>query len=117
MLEDSLMDFRPVEYRGTVMTEEEILKLFYYKFTETPLLKRMDLVRDYFIDEWETLRGRNISDDDKLLLQQKFDKMYVTRIFTGFIASCWKSVDLIRCPEQSMRDGKSRMRMYFRCCI
>ena len=48
MLEDSLMDFRPVEYRGTVMTEEEILKLFYYKFTETPLLKRMDLVRDLF---------------------------------------------------------------------
>ena len=92
MLEDSLMDFRPVEYRGTVMTEEEILKLFYYKFTETPLLKRMDLVRDYFIDEWETLRGRNISDDDKLLLQQKFDKMYVTkdlyRIYCQLLEEC-----------------------------
>ena len=87
MLEDSLMDFRPVEYRGTVMTEEEILKLFYYKFTETPLLKRMDLVR-----EWETLRGRNISDDDKLLLQQKFDKMYVTkdlyRIYCQLLEEC-----------------------------
>lgn len=47
MLEDSLMDFRSVEYRGMRMTEEEILKLFYYKFNETPLLKRMDLVRDY----------------------------------------------------------------------
>ena len=92
MLEDSLMDFRPVEYRGMVMTEEEILKLFYYKFTETPLLKRMDLVRDYFIDEWETLRGRNISDDDKLLLQQKFDKMYVTkdlyRIYCQLLEEC-----------------------------
>lgn len=41
MLEDSLMDFRSVEYRGMRMTEEEILKLFYYKFNETPLLKRM----------------------------------------------------------------------------
>ena len=42
------------------LTEEDLIQLFYYKFTETPLLKRMDAVKDYFIDSWETLKGRNI---------------------------------------------------------
>lgn len=47
------------------LTEEDLIQLFYYKFTETPLLKRMDAVKDYFIDSWETLKGRNISEDDR----------------------------------------------------
>ncbi len=33
------MDFRPVEYRGMVMTEEEIMNLFYFKFRDAPLLR------------------------------------------------------------------------------
>ena len=79
ILEDRLMKFKEIEFRGMTLTEEDLIQLFYYKFTETPLLKRMDAVKDYFIDSWETLKGRNISEDDQEMLQMKFDKMYTTK--------------------------------------
>lgn len=44
------MEFKEIEFRGMTLTEEDLIQLFYYKFTETPLLKRMDAVKDYFID-------------------------------------------------------------------
>ena len=50
ILEDRLMEFKEIEFRGMTLTEEDLIQLFYYKFTETPLLKRMDAVKDYFID-------------------------------------------------------------------
>ena len=74
-----LIEFKEIEFRGMTLTEEDLIQLFYYKFTETPLLKRMDAVKDYFIDSWETLKGRNISEDDQEMLQMKFDKMYTTK--------------------------------------
>ena len=43
------MEFKEIEFRGMTLTEEDLIQLFYYKFTETPLLKRMDAVKDYFI--------------------------------------------------------------------
>ena len=79
ILEDRLIEFKEIEFRGMTLTEEDLIQLFYYKFTETPLLKRMDAVKDYFIDSWETLKGRNISEDDQEMLQMKFDKMYTTK--------------------------------------
>ena len=79
ILEDRLMEFKEIEFRGMTLTEEDLIQLFYYKFTETPLLKRMDAVKDYFIDSWETLKGRNISEDDQEMLQMKFDKTYTTK--------------------------------------
>ncbi len=62
-LEDSLMNFRDVEYRGFVKTEKEIISLFYFKFTDIPLLSRMDAVAEYFIDEVETLRNRDMEEE------------------------------------------------------
>ena len=79
VLEDRLIEFKEVYFRGMTLTEEEMIELFYFKFTETPLLNRMDAIKDYFIDSWETLNGRNISDDDQETLQMKFDKMYKTK--------------------------------------
>lgn len=92
MLEDRLMEFREIEFRGMTLSEEEMIQLFYYKFTETPLLKRMDAVKDYFIDSWETLKGRNISEEDQEMLQMKFDKMYTTKdvyqIYNWILGDC-----------------------------
>lgn len=34
---------------------------------------------EYFIDSYETLKGRNIEEEDREFLQRKFDKMYVTK--------------------------------------
>ena len=78
-LEDRLMNFKDVEYKGFVKTESEIIELFYFKFQDFPLLSRMDAVADYFIDEVETLRDRDLADDEKDLIREKFMKLYVTR--------------------------------------
>lgn len=78
-LEDRLVDFRPISFRGLQLTEEELIRMFYFKFQETPLLARMDAVMDYFVDAYETLKGRDISDEDREMLREKFDSMYVTK--------------------------------------
>ncbi len=63
--EDSLMEFRDVEFRGMRLSEEEIIRLFYDKFYETPILRRLDAVMEYFIDAYETLRGRDMEEEDR----------------------------------------------------
>ena len=92
VLEDQLIEFKEIEFRGMTLTEEEMIQLFYYKFTEIPLLKRMDAVKDYFIDSWETLKDRNISEEDQELLQNKFDRMYTTKdiykIYNSLLDDC-----------------------------
>lgn len=80
-LEDELMNFRNVEYKGFSITESQIIDLFYFKFMETPLLERMDMVAEYFIDEVETLRGSDLPEEDRDLLMEKFRSMYETRDF------------------------------------
>lgn len=78
-MEDELMRFRDVEYKGFVKTEKEIIELFYFKFLDIPLLSRMDAVADYFIDEVETLRGSDLPDEERDSVREKFLKMYETR--------------------------------------
>jgi DNA helicase-2/ATP-dependent DNA helicase PcrA len=77
--EDSLMNFRDIEYKGFSKKESEIIELFYFKFMDLPLLSRMDAVAEYFIDEVETLRDKDMDDEEKFLIKEKFMKMYETR--------------------------------------
>lgn len=79
VLEDRLMDFRSVEFRGMKLSEQEMIQLFYFKFQDIPLLARMDAVMEYFADAYETLSNRDLSEEERLLLQEKFDKSYLTR--------------------------------------
>ena len=78
-LEDDLMDFQEIEWRGFKKTEQELIELFYFKFQEVPLLSRMDAVMEYVVDEYETLYDRTISEEDYELLKGRFMGMYVTR--------------------------------------
>lgn len=78
MLEEDLVNIRSITFKGLHKTEEEILHLFYFKFQTVPLLARMDAVMEYLIDEYETLRGKNISEEDMEALRETFQKMYVT---------------------------------------
>ena len=78
MLEEDLVNIRSFTFKGFHKTEEEIIHLFYYKFQTVPLLARMDAVMEYLIDEYETLRGKNISKEDMEALRETFQKMYVT---------------------------------------
>ncbi len=80
-LEDGLMNFQDVEYRGFHKTESELISLFYFKFSEIPLLSRMDAVAEYFIDELETLRQRDLSEEERAEAEEKFSRMYETKDF------------------------------------
>ena len=79
VLEEELADLRGVTFKGFKKTEEEIIRLFYFKFQDTPLLKRLDAVMEYFKDEYETLCGRDLSEEETEVLKGIFDRMYVTK--------------------------------------
>lgn len=78
-LEDELMNFRDVEYKGCSIRESEIIRLFYFRFQDIPLLSRMEAVAEYFIDQVETLRDRDLADEEKEELTERFQRMYETR--------------------------------------
>ena len=98
-LEDRLMDFKNVEYRGFSKKAEEILQLFYYKFPDIPLLSRMEAVMEYFVDEYETLYNRTISEEDLELIREKFNRMYVTRDIYEIYNWLLEEQDIPRLPE------------------
>lgn len=77
-LEDRLVDFQDVEYKGMEKKAEEILKLFYYKFSGVPLLSRMDAVMEYFVDEYETLHDKTLPEEELLVIRERFESLYVT---------------------------------------
>ena len=78
-LEDRLVDFEDVEFKGIRKSAGEIMEFFYEKYIGTPLLDRMGAVMEYFIDEVETLRGRSLNDEEQEIIYRKFMNMYVTR--------------------------------------
>ena len=98
-LEDRLMDFKNVEYRGFSKKAEEILQLCYYKFPDIPLLSRMEAVMEYFVDEYETLYNRTISEEDLELIREKFNRMYVTRDIYEIYNWLLEEQDIPRLPE------------------
>lgn len=77
-LEDHLVDFRNVEYKGMGKKAGEILKLFYYKFSGVPLLSRMNAVMEYFVDEYETLHNKTLSEEEIAVIREMFESLYVT---------------------------------------
>ena len=77
-LEDRLVDFKNIKYRGTEKTADEILEFFYYKYMEVPLLSRMGAIMEYFVDEYETLNNRELSEEELEHIKAKFESMYVT---------------------------------------
>ena len=90
-LEAELMDFDKVSLKGFEKSVQEIQTLFYEKFTEFPLLKRMDAVREYIVDEYETLTGKELSQEEDDRMRIVFDKMYETKdiyiLYSRFLAA------------------------------
>ena len=90
-LEAELMDFDKVSLKGFGKSAQEIQTLFYEKFTEFPLLKRMDAVREYIVDEYETLTGKELSQEEDDRMHLVFDKMYETKdiyiLYSRFLAA------------------------------
>lgn len=78
LLEDDLMNFKDFEYRKFKKPAEELLKLFYYKFPELPILSRMEAVMEYVVDEYETLANRSIPEEEMVFIREWFMRMYET---------------------------------------
>lgn len=78
-LEDRLVDFKDVRIGKMEKKAEDILHMFYFRFQNIPLLSRMDAVMEYFVDEYETLCGCNIPDEEMEAVKERFRSMYVTR--------------------------------------
>ena len=53
-------------------TEAELVKLFYFKFQEIPLLARMEAIQEYFTDEYETLYNRKLTEEEEEGLTREF---------------------------------------------
>lgn len=77
-LEDRLVDFHDIKYKGMEKKAEDILKMFYFKFQSIPLMSRMDAVMEYFVDEYETLCDRSIPEEEMEYVREQFLSMYVT---------------------------------------
>ena len=90
-LEDRMMNFKKVEWRNMEKSEQEMIRLFYFQFSHLPLMNRMEAIMEHFIDEYETLYGCEISEEDQKILENKFLGMYETRdlyeIYNWFLES------------------------------
>ncbi len=90
-LEDRMMNFKKVEWRNMEKSEQEMIRLFYFQFSHLPLMNRMEAIMEHFIDEYETLYGCEISEEDQEVLENKFLGMYETRdlyeIYNWFLES------------------------------
>ena len=78
ILEDNLMNFHDIVYRGYLIPESQIVDLFYNRFPDAPLLSRMNEVSEYYIDAIETLFQKELPDEDKEYLTEEFLSMYET---------------------------------------
>lgn len=79
LLEDDLMNFRDVSYHGYQISASRMLTLFYDKFADVPLMSRMDALIEYVRDEYETLIGKDLEEEEKDIFAAKFLRMYETR--------------------------------------
>lgn len=77
-LEYEIVDFRDFHYKKMQMSEENLSSFFYEKLYDTPIFSRMEKIGEYLIDAEETLRGRNMEDEEKQIIFERLNSMYVT---------------------------------------
>lgn len=121
-LEDELMNFRDVQYKGFSKKESEIIELFYLKFPEIPLLLRMEAIAEYFIDEVETLKGNDLPEEEREYLLGKFLAMYETRDFYVLYNWFLKREGYPQLPEVPIEKRKLRYEdvypvLYLKSCL
>lgn len=78
-LEWEIVNFKDIHYKKLEMKEQEISDFFYEKIGDVPILSRMEKIGEYFIDVAETLWGREMREEEKQEVLEKFYAMYETR--------------------------------------
>ena len=90
-LESDIVNFRDFHYKKMEMKERDMVELFYEKLCEVPIFSRMQKIAEYVIDAEETLRGRNMDEEEKQIVCDKFNRMYETRDLAGIYNRFLKS--------------------------
>lgn len=108
VLEDELMNFSDVEWRGYKKSEAELIHLFYERFQNIPLLARMQAIMEYCVDEYETMSGRELSEEELEHIRQKFAGMYETtdvyQIYNRLLESQgWPVLPDVACEKRILR--------------
>lgn len=104
-LEDELMNFTGVEYRNYRIPSSRIIELFYSKFLDVPLLSRMKAVMEYLLDEYETLMGRELPEEERVVFQEKFTKMYETADLYGIYSRFLEYAGYAPLPDVPWENG------------
>ena len=91
-LEWEIMDFKDFRYKKMEMKEAEIADMFYEKLSDVPILSRMEKIGEYLIDAWETLRDKNMEEEEKQEIFDRLNQMYETRnlleLYNRFLEDC-----------------------------
>lgn len=102
--EDALVTIRDISYKKLQKTEAQLNELFYFKFPDIPLFRRMEAVMEYVTDEAETLAGKDFDDGQKEKIRQLFDSMYETRDIYVLYSRFLESMGLEPLPEREPKD-------------
>lgn len=78
-LEWELLNFKDFHYKNIEMKESDLSGMFYEKLADVPILSRMEKIGEYLIDAEETLRNKNMSEEEKQEIFDRLNKMYETR--------------------------------------
>ena len=78
-LEWDLVDIQKFQYKKMEMDEAKISEMFYEKLADVPILNRMYRIGEYLIDAQETLRHKNMDDEEKQEIFDRLNRMYRTR--------------------------------------
>ena len=111
-LEYDGVDIRDYRYRGRKVKADYISSLFYEKLWDVPLMERMNRIAEFIIDEEETLRGRDMSADERAYITDSLNAMYVDRdllsLYNTFLASSGRNElpAAYVTPEGSPDDGE-----------
>ena len=101
---DALVAIRDVSYKKLQKTAAQLNELFYFKFPDIPLFRRMEAVMEYVTDEAETLAGKDFDDGQKEEICQLFDSMYETKDIYVLYSRFLESMGLEPLPEREPKD-------------
>ena len=90
-LESEGIDIKDFKYRGRRYTADHLSSLFYDKLWDVPFMERMKRIADFIIDEEETLRRRDMSAEEKMLITDRLESMYDDRDLLGLYNSFLES--------------------------
>lgn len=77
-LEWECVRLRDFKFKKMFFSEENISKMFYEKFCDVPIFERMHKIGEYLIDAEETLRGKNMEEEEQQIIYEKLERMYKT---------------------------------------